>query len=66
MTIARQRTNWAAHVYVYLAVLALGLAMVHLALRGTDQLPAGGARRARRHGRSARLRPLAVGRAATR
>jgi hypothetical protein len=26
MTIAREKTNWAAHLYVYLAVLALGLA----------------------------------------
>ena len=37
MTIAREKTNWAAHLYVYLAVLALGLAMLYLALTGTEQ-----------------------------
>ena len=37
MTIARDKTNWAAHLYVYMAVLALGLAMIYLALRGTEQ-----------------------------
>jgi hypothetical protein len=37
MTLARQRTNWAAHLYVYLAVFALGLAMLYLALTGTGQ-----------------------------
>jgi hypothetical protein len=36
MTIARQQTNWAAHLYVYLAVLALGIATLYLALAGTD------------------------------
>jgi hypothetical protein len=36
MTIAREKTNWAAHLYVYLAVLALGLAMLYLALTGPD------------------------------
>jgi hypothetical protein len=39
MTLARQKTNWAAHLYVYLAVLALGLAMIYLALTGTEQSP---------------------------
>ena len=34
MTLARQKTNWAAHLYVYLAVLALGLAVIYLALTG--------------------------------
>jgi hypothetical protein len=34
MTIARQETNWAAHLYVYLAVFGLGLAMLYLALSG--------------------------------
>ncbi|MDQ3936044.1 MAG: hypothetical protein M3340_15590 [Actinomycetota bacterium] len=34
MTIARQETNWAAHLYVYLAVFGLGLAMLYLALTG--------------------------------
>jgi hypothetical protein len=37
MTIAREKTNWAAHLHVYMAVLALGLAMVYLALTGTEQ-----------------------------
>ena len=37
MTIAREKTNWAAHLYVYMAVLALGLAMVYLALTGTEE-----------------------------
>jgi hypothetical protein len=37
MTIARDKTNWAAHLYVYLAVLALGLATLYLALTGTEQ-----------------------------
>ena len=37
MTIAREKTNWAAHLYVYLAVLALGLATIYLALTGTEQ-----------------------------
>src|SRR5215217_8242970 len=37
MTLARQKTNWAAHLYVYLALLALGLATLYLALRGTER-----------------------------
>jgi hypothetical protein len=37
MTIGRQQTNWAAHLYVYLAVFALGLATLYLALTGTEQ-----------------------------
>jgi hypothetical protein len=37
MTLARQRTNWAAHLYVYLAVLALGVALLYLALAGPDR-----------------------------
>ena len=37
MTLARQKTNWAAHLYVYLAVFALGLTTLYLALRGTEQ-----------------------------
>ena len=37
MTIARQETNWAAHLFVYLAVLALGLATLYLALTGTGR-----------------------------
>jgi hypothetical protein len=37
MTLGRQKTNWAAHLYVYLAVLALGVALLYLALTGTEQ-----------------------------
>jgi hypothetical protein len=37
MTIARQETNWAAHLFVYLALFALGLAPLSLALAGTDK-----------------------------
>jgi hypothetical protein len=37
MTIARQQTNWAAHLYVYLALFALGLATLWLALTGTER-----------------------------
>lgn len=35
MTIARQETNWAAHLYVYLALFALGVATIYLALAGS-------------------------------
>jgi hypothetical protein len=37
MTIARDETNWAAHLYVYMAVFALGLATLYLALTGTER-----------------------------
>jgi hypothetical protein len=37
MTLARQKTNWAAHLYVYLAVVTLGLAMLYLVLTGSGQ-----------------------------
>ena len=37
MTLARQKTNWAAHLYVYLAILSLGIAVLYLALAGTDR-----------------------------
>src|SRR5215208_3543679 len=37
MTIAREKTNWAAHLYVYMAVLALGLATIYLALTGIEE-----------------------------
>ena len=40
MTIARTETNWAAHLYVYLALLALGLTLLYQALRGPRQEPA--------------------------
>jgi len=36
MTIAREKTNWAAHLYVYLALLSLGIALLFLALIGPD------------------------------
>ncbi len=34
MTIARDETNWAAHLYVYLALMSLGLTLLYQALRG--------------------------------
>jgi hypothetical protein len=34
MTIGRGTTNWAAHLYAYLAVLTLGLVTLYLALTG--------------------------------
>ena len=34
MTIARDETNWAAHLYVYLALISLGLTLLYQALRG--------------------------------
>jgi hypothetical protein len=37
MTIARDKTNWAAHLYVYLALMSLGLTMLYLALTGPDR-----------------------------
>jgi hypothetical protein len=37
MTIARQETNWAAHLYVYLALASLGLLLLYLALAGPDR-----------------------------
>jgi uncharacterized membrane protein YsdA (DUF1294 family) len=37
MTIAREKTNWAAHLYVYLALMSLGIAMLYLALAGPDR-----------------------------
>lgn len=36
MTIARDRTNWAAHIYVYLALMSLGLVLLYQALRASD------------------------------
>jgi hypothetical protein len=36
MTIAREKTNWAAHLYVDLALLSLGIALLYLALIGPD------------------------------
>lgn len=37
MTIARDKTNWAAHLYVYLALISLGLILLYQALRGSEQ-----------------------------
>ena len=37
MTIAREKTNWAAHLYVYLALISLGLLLLYLALAGPDR-----------------------------
>jgi len=37
MTIAREKTNWAAQLYVYLALMSLGIAMLYLALAGPDR-----------------------------
>jgi hypothetical protein len=37
MTIARDKTNWAAHLYVYLALMSLGLTLLYQALRGPEQ-----------------------------
>jgi predicted membrane channel-forming protein YqfA (hemolysin III family) len=36
MTIARDKTNWAAHLYVYLALLSLGLTLLYQTLRGAE------------------------------
>src|SRR5919107_564424 len=41
MTIARDETNWAAHLFVYLALLSLGLTLLYQALRGPDRGRAG-------------------------
>ena len=37
MTIGREETNWAAHLYVYLALVSLGLLLLYLALVGPDR-----------------------------
>jgi type IV secretory pathway VirB2 component (pilin) len=37
MTIAREQTNWAAHLYVYLALMSLGLLLLYLALVGPER-----------------------------
>jgi len=37
MTIAREKTNWAAHLYVYLALVSLGLLLLYLALLGPER-----------------------------
>ena len=38
MTVGREKTNWAAHLYVYLALLALGVTLIYLALTGEQSL----------------------------
>jgi hypothetical protein len=40
MTIAREKTNWAAHLYVYLALVSLGLLLLYLALVGPERFAA--------------------------
>jgi hypothetical protein len=37
MTIGRGETNWAAHLYVYLALVSLGLLLLYLALAGPER-----------------------------
>ena len=37
MTIGRDQTNWAAHLYVYLALVSLGLTLLYQSLRGPDR-----------------------------
>lgn len=37
MTLARGETNWAAHLFVYLALASLGLLLLYLALAGPDR-----------------------------
>ena len=44
MTIAREKTNWAAHLYVYLALLSLGITILYLALTGPDRFKQADAR----------------------
>ena len=37
MTVGRDETNWAAHLYVYLALVSLGLTLLYQSLRGPDR-----------------------------
>ena len=37
MTIGREKTNWAAHLYVYLTLVSLGLLLLYLALVGPER-----------------------------
>jgi hypothetical protein len=37
MTLAREKTNWAAHLYVYLALVSLGLLLLYLAPVGPER-----------------------------
>ncbi len=37
MTLARHKTNWAAHLYVYLALVSLGVTLLYLALVGPER-----------------------------
>ena len=45
MTIAREETNWAAHLFVYLALVSLGLLLLYLALVGPERFDARGRRK---------------------
>ena len=40
MTLARHKTNWAAHLFVYLALISLGIALLSLALVGPERFKA--------------------------
>ena len=40
MTLARHKTNWAAHLFVYLALISLGVALLSLALVGPERFKA--------------------------
>ena len=40
MTLARDKTNWAAHLYIYLALISLGLVLLYLALVGPERFRA--------------------------
>jgi uncharacterized membrane protein YsdA (DUF1294 family) len=41
MTLAREKTNWAAHLYVCPALISLGLLLLYLALVGPDRFAKG-------------------------
>jgi hypothetical protein len=45
MTLAREKTNWAAHLYVYLALVSLGLLLLYLALVGPERATRAGRRK---------------------
>ena len=40
MPLARHKTNWAAHLFVYLALISLGVALLSLALVGPERFKA--------------------------
>jgi hypothetical protein len=41
MTLGRQETNWAAHLFVYLALASLGVTLLYLALAGPGRFQGG-------------------------